>query len=109
MEQDKIFKQIITKKESPKVPKDLEQKIMVDISHIVTHKTVNRRSFHLAWLFLVIGAILGIFLSSLLLNSDLYILGTKLNQLRLPILVFVTGTLLIIFDRLFRVILKKEY
>ena len=109
MKQDRFLKQIMAKKEVPEVPSELENKIMNEINQIAFQKSTNNRSFQLAWLFLIIGAILGIFLSTLLLSSDLIIFDIKVNQLRMPLLILLIGALLLIFDRLLRTVLKKDY
>lgn len=109
MERDKFLNQIISKKEVPFIPSGLENKIMSEIGQIAANNEVNKRPFNLAWLFFIIGAILGFFLSTFILHSDLEIYGIKINQLRIPVLVIITGILLLIFDRLIRTFINKDY
>jgi hypothetical protein len=107
MEKDKDLQKILQEKEIPEPSEKLEERIMLDIYSIISHKASGQKYLKLAWVFFTIGLITGIFLTTLLIDNKENVQGTILSS-KVLIQSFCIIILLLLFERLYNATIEKK-
>lgn len=87
---------------------DFEEQIMEQIHKKETSRRSVWKNLKISWLFLFIGAFLGIFLTQFLSNIQIPFFGEKSKLVLLFVEIFIVLVVASQFDTLFRFTLKKR-
>jgi len=98
---DKTFQDFLRLKETPEPSKGMEDAIMDSIHINIRNAQQQKHSHTLAWVFFVFGLALGVLLPTVVTDSETYMLGINLSDIRLIRYLICVIAILMLFEQLY--------
>jgi hypothetical protein len=105
---DKTFQSLLRQKGTPEPSEVMEDAIMDAIRKNVRSAAQQKHSYMLAWIFFIVGLTLGVLLSTVVIDSNSYILGVNLSDIGLIRNLICIIAILMLFERLYSNAITKN-